>query len=336
MTRRETIKRIIAGGGNGETGFWLGQPVEDTWPLLHEYFGTKTEEELRQKLNDDCRWICPQFYADVYQAPDGSEMFDSGLDRERHAKPPLADCENADEAAAFAYPNPDYLNFDSCLEDLRNAGDVYRMSGFWTCFYHNLMDLFGMEEYLIKMFTAPEVVHVVTDKVCEFYYEANARFFEAAGDLMDGFFFGNDFGTQQSLICSPEQFDEFIMPWLRKFTEQGHQAGYQAILHSCGAVHDVIDRLIDAEVDCLHPIQALARNMDAETLARDFGGRIRFMGGIDAQNLMTNASPEEIKKDVLRVRNILESQGLIVSPSHEAILPNVPPENVEALADSVK
>ena len=34
-----------------------------------------------------------------------------------------------------------------------------------------------------------------TDKVCEFYYEANERFFAAAGDLVDGFFFGNDFGT---------------------------------------------------------------------------------------------------------------------------------------------
>ena len=69
-----------------------------------------------------------------------------------------------------------------------------------------------MEEYFVKMHTNPEVVDAVTDRVCQFYWEANERFFAAAGDLVDGFFFGNDFGTQQSLICGPRQFDRFILP----------------------------------------------------------------------------------------------------------------------------
>lgn len=336
MGRRELIKRVIGGEPAERTGFWLGQPDTDTWPLLHRYFGTSENEVLREKLNDDVRWICPQFYPDVYQHPEGREMFDAGLDRSKHQQAPLADCEDPEEAAAFEYPNAKYLNFDSCLKDLRNAGDVYRMSGFWTCFYHNVMDLFGMEEYLVKMMTNPEVVRVVTDKVCEFYYEANQRFFEAAGDEVDAFFFGNDFGTQENLICGPAQFDEAIMPWFRKFTKQGHDAGLQVVLHSCGAIHDVIERLIEAGVDCLHPIQALAKDMDAATLARDFGGRISFMGGIDAQALLTNGTPDEIRADVARVKALLAPSGLIVSPSHEAILPNVPPENVEALAEAAQ
>ena len=131
-------------------------------------------------------------------------MFDSGLDRRSHgAHGPFWDCEDVAEVEAFAWPNPDYLNFDACLEALRNTGDVYRASGLWTCFYHNAMDLFGMESYMIKMYTHPEVVQAVTDHVCEFYYEANERFFAAAGDLVDGFFFGNDFGTQRDLTAAP-------------------------------------------------------------------------------------------------------------------------------------
>jgi uroporphyrinogen decarboxylase len=147
---------------------------------------------------------------------------------------------------------------------------------------------------------------------------------------VDGFFFGNDFGTQQSLICGPQQFDEFILPWFVRFTEQGRRHGYQVLLHSCGAIHQVIERLINAGVNCLHPIQALAAQMDAETLAREFRGRIAFMGGIDTQKLLTNGTPEQVKADVLRVKKLL-GPNLIVSPSHEAILPNVPPQNVEAL-----
>jgi uroporphyrinogen decarboxylase len=185
------------------------------------------------------------------------------------------------------------------------------------------------------MLTHPDVVEAATDKVCEFYYEANERFFAVAGDEVDAFFFGNDFGTQQSLICAPKQFDQFLMPWLGKFTEQGHRHGHQVILHSCGAIHPIIERLISAGVDCLHPLQALACDMDAATIARDFKGRISFMGGIDMQKLLTYGTPEQIVAEVQRVKGIL-GPNLIISPSHEAILPNVPPENIEAMAKAAR
>ncbi|MFP4028113.1 MAG: uroporphyrinogen decarboxylase family protein [Candidatus Brocadiia bacterium] len=336
MKSRKRIRAIIDGEEADRCGFWLGNPHSDSWPGLHAYFGTETQEELRRKLKDDFRWICPQFFADAYQDPAGHGMFDAGLNKKRHGQAgPFAQCEDPAEVEDYPWPNPDYLTFDSCLEALSNAGDVYRASGFWTCFYHNVMDLFGMEDYMVKMYTHPEVVTAVTNHVCEFYYEANERFFAVAGDLVDGFFFGNDFGTQVDLICGPDQFDQFIMPWFARFTEQAHNHGYHAILHSCGAIHKVIERLIDAGVDCLHPLQARAANMSAQTLARDFGGRIAFMGGIDTQELLVNATPEEVKEDVRRVKDLLGPR-LIVSPSHEAVLPNVPPANLEAMAEAAR
>ena len=71
--------------------------------------------------------------------------------------------------------------------------------------------------------------------------------------------------------------------------------------------------------------------MSAETLAADFKGQIAFMGGIDTQQLLVHGSAQEVEADVHRVRQLLGPR-LIVSPSHEAILPNVPPENIEAMA----
>jgi len=328
MNSRERLKRIIAGEPADRCGFWLGNPHPDTWPIYHEYFGTATGEELRVKLGDDYRWIA----ADAVLPPRGEALFAPPKTAHGEAGP-FANCKEVRELDDYDWPDPDKLDFTNTLNNLRNAGDVYRASGFWTPFYHNIMDLFGMESYMVNMHLNPELVHALTDRVCGFYYEANRRFFEAAGDLFEGFFFGNDFGTQRDLICGPAHFDEFIMPWFRRFTELAHNHGYQVILHSCGAVHSVIERLIDADVDCLHPIQALARNMDAETLARDFKGRISFLGGIDTQDLLMNATPEEIKDEVRRVKDVL-GPCLIVSPSHEALLPNVPPENVLAMAEA--
>lgn len=334
MTSRETIRRIIAGEPVTRCGFWLGNPHSDTWPIYHKYFGTKTEEDLRRKLGDDFRWISPQFFDTTYRHPAGQKLFDSLAKKEYHGiAGPLAHCETPAEVDAYDWPEVKYLDFSECLSALDHAGDYYRASGFWTPFFHDVMDLFGMEHYLMKMYAAPEVVQAATDHVCRFYYDANELFFAKAGKLADGFFFGNDFGTQRDLILSPELFDRFILPWFRKFTEQGHRHGHQVILHSCGSIHRVIPRLIEAGVDCLHPLQARAANMDAEVLGRDFRGRIAFLGGIDTQDLLVRATPSRVKDEVRRVKSLLGPR-LIVSPSHEALLPNVPPENVAAMSEA--
>ncbi len=330
MNSRERIKKIIAGEPADRCGFWLGNPDPASWEMYYQYFGTSSQEEIRQRLGCEFRWIAPWH---AYQSPDGKGLFT--FDKKAFSdRGPLADCECVDELeASFAWPKLEYLNFSAGLEELRRCGDYYRASGLWTCFYHNLMDLFGMEEYMVKMITHPEVVKAATDRVCQFYYDANVLFFAEAGDLIDGFFFGNDFGTQRDVICGPAQFDEHILPWFKKFVDLAHAHNYQAILHSCGSIHKVIDRLIASGVDCLHPIQAKAENMDAERLANDFGGQISFMGGIDTQELLIHGSTEEVKAEVQRVKRVLGPR-LIISPSHEAVLPDIPVVNVIAMAEA--
>ena len=249
MTSREIIRNIIDRKKATRYGFWLGNPHADTWPILHRHFGTKSEDDLRQKLGDDFRWISPQLIDSTSRHPDGRNFFDLRAGKtSRGQDGPLADCETSSDVEKYDWPNLEYLDFEKALTGLHGAGDVYRASGFWCPFFHDIMDLFGMENYLVKMYTNPAVVHAVTERVCRFYLEANERFYERTGDLIDGFFFGNDFGTQLDLIVSPAQFDEFILPWFQKLTEQAHGRDYQVILHSCGSIPRVIGRLIDAGV----------------------------------------------------------------------------------------
>lgn len=334
MTSRERIQAIIAGEPADRCGFWLGDPKPETMAALCAHLGVADGEAARVALQDDFRWVCPQWFPDIYRHPDGRGMFDNSVNKTFHgAAGPFAEIDDPAAVEDFDWPNPDYLYLDDFLDYLPTVGPYYRASGFWTCFYHNVMDLFGMDQYMMNMHLAPEIVLAVTDKVCGFYYEANRRLFERAGDRFEGFFFGNDFGTQLDLICGPTQFDAFILPWFRKFTALAHDYGYQVILHSCGAIHRVIERLIDARVDCLHPLQALARDMDADTLARDFRGRIAFLGGVDTQDLLVHGTPDDIRAEVHRLKATLGPR-LIVSPSHEAVLPNVSAENLVAMAEA--
>lgn len=333
MTSRERIKTIFAGEKPDRCGFWLGMPHPDTWPIYLDYFG-RSEEEIRQYLHDDLRWICPEWAS--YKHPEGKPLFSQvRVGISGNAEPIFADCEDPQQVYDHEWPNPDYLDFTETVEMLRRAGDVYRASGMWSCFFHIVADYFGMENYFVKMFTNPDVVDAVTRQVCEFYLEANERFYAVAGKEVDAFFFGNDLGTQLDLMVSPEQIERFVMPYTRRLVEQGHAHGYQVMHHCCGAVCKMIPAFIDAGVNALHPLQARACNMDAETLASRFKGRIAFVGGVDTQELLVHGSPEDVRAEVRRVKALL-GPNLVVSPSHEALLPNVPPQNVVAMAEAAR
>jgi len=333
MTSRDRIRAIIDGRQADRCGFWLGNPHPSSLPIYHAYFGTSTLDELHLKLGSDLRWLSPQMTSTVYRHPQGKGLFDIGQHKRSHAElGPLATVTTVAAVDAYEWPDPVYLDFAECLRDLSIAGPYYRASGFWIPFFHDVIDLVGFEPLMLKMHDQPEVVHAVCARVCEFYVEANERFFAATRGLVDASFFGNDFGTQRDLLISEKHFDEFFLPWIRRFAAQARRVGVQVIMHSCGAVHRVIDRLIDAGVQCLHPLQAAAPGMDAASLMHDFGGRVSFLGGIDTQELLVRGTPDDIREEVKRLRGTFGPRW-IASPSHEALLPDIPPRNVAAMAE---
>jgi uroporphyrinogen decarboxylase len=249
----------------------------------------------------------------------------------------FAECEDPAEVEKFDWPNPDYLDFSAPLNRCKYAYEsgLAVIGGMWCPFFHVLSDFFGMENYFVKMYTDKEVVHAVTSHVVDFYTETNKRFLALAGKYLEAGFFGNDFGTQLDLMISIESFDEFLYPYLKKIIASFKNAGLRLAFHSCGSVNRIIPRMIDAGIDILHPLQALAKDMDAEKLEKEYGKDLIFMGGIDTQQLLPFGSPQDVREEVLRLRGIF-GDHFIVSPSHEALLPNVRFENVVAMSKAAK
>jgi uroporphyrinogen decarboxylase len=197
-----------------------------------------------------------------------------------------------------------------------------------------MCDYLGMENYFIQMYENPIFVEALTNRIVDFYIEANEKFFTGVGELCDVMFMGNDFGTQLDLFISPENFRKFILPSYKRLIAVGKKYNKKIMLHSCGSIYRIIPDLIDAGVDILHPIQAQAAGMDAKSLVQ-FKNDLAFVGGIDAQTFFVNATPQQIKEEVRRVRDIL-GPNIVISPSHEEILPNVPPENILAMAQAAR
>jgi uroporphyrinogen decarboxylase len=205
----------------------------------------------------------------------------------------------------------------------------------WSAHFQDACAAFGMEEALVRMKMDPDLFCAVTDRIVEFYLKANELFYESTLGRLDAVLIGNDFGTQIGLIASPEDLRRYVLPGTRRLVRQAHDYGIKVIHHSCGSVDAIIGDLIDAGVDAIHPIQALATGMEPESLRDRFGSRVAFCGGVDAQFLLVEGNPDQVMKKVEDLCRLFPT-GLIISPSHEAILPDVDPANIAAIGHAVK
>lgn len=335
MLPRERISSILSGDPVDRCGFWTGNPHEETERKYLSQMGMKDREDLFTFLQDDCRW----FPADeAYRHPEGKPAFDPLKGRERRSlgEPGcFADCTSPSEVEVHDWPDPGYLDFGPLLEKIRRFPRHGVLTGMWSPFFHVVADFFGMENYFIKMHTDPAVVQAVTEHVVDYYVEANSRFFTVLEDEADTFFFGNDFGSQKDLLISPASFETFVLPGLKRLIETASRFGKKIVIHSCGAIAKLIPAFIDAGIDGVHPLQARAKGMDAASLAREFSRKIAFIGGVDTQDLLIHCTPQEIRDEVRRLKDLFGPR-FIVSPSHEAILPNVPIENVIAMTEAAR
>lgn len=336
MNSREKVLDIFKHGNNGSRAMWTGNPNSKTIPIFAEKWGIEpTAEAIYSYLNDDCRW----FSSDGgYKHPEGLPALNPsyGINRDSNlsAAGCFADTDNIKDVEKYPWPDVKYCDFTEIYKRIDQHQDKMVFTGMWSPFFHNVADFFGMENYFIKMYEEPKIVEAVTEHVVDYYVAASEKFFEGLGDRADVMFFGNDFGTQLDLFISPESFKEFVLPSFKRLIEVGKKYNKLIMLHSCGSIYRIIPDLIDAGVDILHPLQAQAAFMSADDL-KQYKNDLAFVGGIDAQTFFVNATPQQIKDEVHRVRDIL-GPGIVISPSHEAILPNVPAENVVAMAEAAR
>ena len=335
MTSREKVKNIFRLKGDGEGAMWTGHPNSKTIPIYAKDWGIEeSEEAIFEYLNDDCRWVTAD---SAYKHPEGYSAINPSWNKNRDSLSAggcFADATTIADLDDYPWPDVKYLDFTDVYKRIDKHQDKMVFTGLWSPFFHYVADFMGMENYFIKMYEYPAVVEALTERIVDYFVEANDLFFSGLNGRADAMFFGNDFGTQLDLFISPELFKKFVMPSFKRLINVGKKHGLIVMLHSCGSIYRIIPDLIDAGVDVLHPIQAQATGMSANDLAQ-YKNDLAFLGGIDAQSFFVNSTPAQIKEEVKRVREVL-GPNIVISPSHEEILPNVPSANILAMAEEAR
>jgi uroporphyrinogen decarboxylase len=237
----------------------------------------------------------------------------------------------------YPWPDPAAMDVSHIREDaLVWQGRYAVLGGDWSPFWHDGIDLFGMEELFIRMFEQPETVDAVFRRCTDYYVEVSRRIFEADGRAIDIFFIGNDFGGQNGPLLSPELFRCFILPHLKRLIDLGHAYRKKVMLHCCGGVAPLIPLMIEAGLDGLHSVQSSCIGMELSKLKQQFGRRILFNGGIDSHHVLIKGTPDAVQENTREVLSIMmPGGGYVAGASHDSILEETPVENILAMFDAI-
>ena len=342
MTSRQRFLDTIARKEVDRPACWAGMPDPASLPALFAYYHADSMADFKAKLDDDVFPVEPP-----YQSPTASAIYAAfdwyckgnvdAYNRTLTTPGFFAESEDLADVDTFDWPDPaPYMDaeemerrFAALPKDKASLGMV------WSAHFQDTCAAFGMNNCFMNMVDNPELVHAVDDRIVDFYLKANEIFYKAARGRLDCVLIGNDMGSQRGLMLSPRLIEEFVLPGCRRLTRQAHDYGIKVIYHSCGSIVPIIPMLIDAGVDAIHPIQARAAGMSAEELKEQFGGKVSFVGGMDTQHLLVNGTREEVKQRVKELRRLFPT-GLVISPSHEAVLPDIPPANIAAMFEAAE
>jgi uroporphyrinogen decarboxylase len=252
-----------------------------------------------------------------------------------------------DEVTWAALPSPPWHKplTEDHLRDIRlKAKDLFETTDFavMAAFGANLLEwgqyLCRNDQFLIDLVENPAKVEALLDRLTEMHIANLEKFLDAIEGYVQIIQMGDDLGTQQAPVISPRMYRRFFKPRHRLIYERvKRRRGIHLFLHSCGAIADLLPDLIEAGVEIINPVQTSARGMEPERLKRDFGKDVTFWGGgCDTQRVLPQATEAEIDDHVRRrIETLAPGGGFVFTQVHN-ILPNVPPQNIVAMAEAAK
>jgi hypothetical protein len=249
---------------------------------------------------------------------------------------PLADA-NLKQIHDYPWPDPAWIDASNVKNDAQKYNKQYAiLGGDWSPFWHDAIDMLGMENMFIKMYSEPEIIDAVLKHIIDFYAASSQKIFDAAADSIDIFFIGNDLGSQTGPLLGESLFRRFLLPHLKRLIDLGHSYNLKVMMHCCGGFAPLIPAMIESGLDALHAVQTSCVGMDLKSLKSQFGNKIVFNGCIDSHHILIDGSVDFVKQETKKVLDIMmPGGGFIAGASHDTILEETPVENVLTMFDTI-
>lgn len=210
----------------------------------------------------------------------------------------------------------------SCAE-----ADKFILAGTETRPFERMQFLRGTENLYMDLAYGDKEVYKLRDMLHEFNMKEMEMWSKTD---VDGVSFMDDWGTQKTLLISPNLWKEFYKPLYKDYCDLLHSKGKYVFFHSDGNIEAIYPDLIEIGIDALNS-QLFC--MDIEKLGEQYAGKITFWGEIDRQNILPFGTTDDVRKAVGRVAKALlrgKRTGVIAQCEWGV---KDPKENIEAVFD---
>jgi len=248
---------------------------------------------------------------------------------------PLGRATSLEELQAFPFPKwdaDDTAHIRTAVERA-HAEDKAAVGRMQCTIWETAWYIRDMTQLMMDMTMEDPKAAFMLDTITEHASQKAVAFASCGVDIIE---LGDDIGMQQSIMMSAEMYDLWLKPRLARVIREARAANPDVLIfyHTCGFVEPLIDRLVDAGVDILNPVQPEC--MDFKTIHDRFGSQLSFNGTLGTQTTMPFGSPKDVRDVVFRNLDIAgEKGGLFCCPTH-LLEPEVPWENIEAYVAACK
>ena len=233
-------------------------------------------------------------------------------------------------------PDRYFERFSSSFDALRAAlpPGMKALAGVGNGPFEIAQDFVPLTDLAYLEVDEPEVFALLWRRIGDAMYAIWKRFLEQYADLFCVCRIGDDLGFKTSLLMRPQVIREHVLPQYARIVELAHAHDRPFLLHSCGAIWDVMDDLIDGcGIDAKHSNEDAVAPF-SQWLER-YGGRIGIFGGID-MNVLCMEGEDAIEEYVLAVLREAKAYPGVAIGSGNQIAEYVPPAGFLAMVETVR
>ncbi len=237
-----------------------------------------------------------------------------------------------DHSAIFVHPNPGgFENVQWLLETIRDKSGVeyyIMMHGDVT---HSMPDGANLMDFCVAMLEEPEKLNDQSKRWLDANLEL-ARKLDDHGHLLDGFALCSDYCFNTNPFFRPDQFEEFIVPYLKQAIDEYRKMGYYSIKHTDGNIMPILKQIADCKPDAIHSLDPQG-GVSIPEVRKVVGDDICLIGNVNC-GLLQTGTDEEMRADVLRSlrEGMATGRGYVFSTSNCAYT-GLPLERYETMID---
>jgi uroporphyrinogen decarboxylase len=182
----------------------------------------------------------------------------------------------------------------------------------------------GETQFLMDIAGDPPLAKAIADKMADHLAAVGVEQLRRWDLRQTGIWIFDDMGHNRGPIVSPKKFELIFLPAYRRMIRTYKDAGARYVfLHSDGDVRPLLDMLVDAGIDGLHPLERRA-GMDIVQLRKRYP-RLVLVGGMCNTVTLVRGTRAEIEAEAREIIDLGRDGGAIIGT--HSVSPEIPLEN---------